>query len=51
MVDEYRLFVYPAVQGRGRRLFPDGVSMPKLTLAEAPKSFPSGITLLRYAAD
>lgn len=22
MVDEYRMFVYPAVQGRGRRFFP-----------------------------
>ncbi len=50
VVDEYRLFVYPAVQGRGRRLFPDGTSIPALTLAEPPKSFPSGITLLRYAA-
>jgi dihydrofolate reductase len=50
LVDEYRLFVYPAVQGRGRRLFPDGVSMSTLTLVEPPKSFPSGITLLRYAA-
>jgi dihydrofolate reductase len=49
VVDEYRLFVYPAVQGRGRRLFPDGVSMATLALVEAPKSFPSGITLLRYA--
>ncbi|WP_123025739.1 dihydrofolate reductase family protein [Mycolicibacterium stellerae] len=49
VVDEYRLFVYPAVQGRGRRLFPDGVSMSTLALAEAPKAFPSGITLLRYA--
>ena len=49
VVDEYRLFVYPAVQGRGRRLFPDGMSMPALTLVEPPKSFPSGITLLRYA--
>ncbi len=49
VVDEYRLFVYPAVQGRGRRLFPDGVSASTLALVEAPKSFPSGITLLRYA--
>jgi dihydrofolate reductase len=50
VVGEYRLFVYPAVQGRGRRLFPDGIAIPKLTLAEPPKSFRSGITLLRYAA-
>ena len=49
MVDEYRLFVYPAVQGRGRRLFPDGMSIPALTLVEPPKSFRSGISLLRYA--
>ncbi len=49
VVDEYRLLIHPAVQGRGRRLFPDGVSMSRLTLTEAPKSFPSGITLLRYA--
>ena len=50
VVDEYRLFVYPTVQGRGRRLFPDGTAIPKLTLVEPPKSFRSGITLLRYAA-
>jgi dihydrofolate reductase len=28
VVDEYRLFVYPTVQGRGRRLFPDGPATP-----------------------
>jgi dihydrofolate reductase len=50
VVDEYRLFVYPTVQGRGRRLFPDGAAIGKLTLVEPPKSFRSGITLLRYAA-
>ena len=50
VVDEYRLFVYPTVQGRGRRLFPDGTAIPKLSRAARPKSFRSGITLLRYAA-
>jgi dihydrofolate reductase len=50
VVDEYRLFIYPTVQGRGRRLFPDGTAIPQLTLVEPPKSFPSGVTLLRYAA-
>jgi dihydrofolate reductase len=49
VVDEYRLFIYPTVQGRGRRLFPDGTAIPRLTLVEPPKSFRSGITLLRYA--
>ncbi|TDV56604.1 dihydrofolate reductase family protein [Actinophytocola oryzae] len=47
LVDEFRLFVYPVVQGRGRRLFPDGFTQPKLTLLEA-KSFRSGITFSRY---
>jgi dihydrofolate reductase len=51
VVDEYRLSVHPVVQGRGRRLFPDGVSMSGLALAEPPKSFSCGIALLRYAAD
>ena len=48
LVDEYRLFCYPTVQGRGRRLFPDGYEIPRLRLVEA-KAFRSGITCSRYA--
>ena len=49
LVDEYRLFIYPAAQGRGRRLFPEGAEQPTLRLVEA-RSFTSGIAFLRYAA-
>jgi dihydrofolate reductase len=48
LVDQYRLFVYPTVQGGGRRLFPDGFACPELRLLEA-KAFRSGITYSRYA--
>ncbi|GGA54862.1 dihydrofolate reductase [Pseudoclavibacter endophyticus] len=47
LVDEYRLFVYPSVQGRGRRLFPDGYVVPRLELLET-KPFRSGVVLTRY---
>jgi len=36
------------VQGRGRRLFPDGFELPELSLLEA-MSFRSGITYSCYA--
>jgi dihydrofolate reductase len=49
LVDQYRLFVYPAVQGRGRRLFPDGFELAALKLLDA-KRFRAGITYSRYAA-
>ncbi len=48
LVDEYRLFVYPVVQGRGRRLFPEGFEAPKLRLLDS-KPFRSGITFASYA--
>ncbi|MFI1226308.1 MULTISPECIES: dihydrofolate reductase family protein [unclassified Streptomyces] len=48
LVDEYRLFGYPAVQGSGRRLFPEGYEIPRLRLLES-RAFRSGITLQRYA--
>ena len=48
LVDELRLFVYPAVQGGGRRLFPDGLAERRLTLT-ASRSFGDGVVLLVYA--
>jgi dihydrofolate reductase len=47
LVDEYRLFTHPAVQGRGRRLFPDGHVIPGLRLLDA-RSFGSGVTYTAY---
>jgi dihydrofolate reductase len=49
LVDEVRLMIYPAVLGRGKRLFPDGLKLG-LVLEES-KQFGSGIMLLRYRTE
>lgn len=49
LVDEYRFFVYPVVQGRGRRLFPDGWEAPTLRTLTS-RTFRSGVSYLAYAA-
>jgi dihydrofolate reductase len=49
LVDEYRLFVYPVVLGRGQRLFEDANGPRPLRLVET-RAFTSGVVLLRYRA-
>ena len=46
LVDEFRLFVFPAIQGRGRRLFPDGYET-RLALVES-RAFSNGVVLTIY---
>ncbi len=46
LVDEYRLFVYPAMQGHGRRLFDDSVRAG-LSLVDS-RTYRSGVVLLAY---
>jgi dihydrofolate reductase len=48
LVDELRLFVYPAVQGRGRGLVDESISVYDLEPLES-RSFRGGVTLLRYS--
>jgi dihydrofolate reductase len=47
LIDEYRLWVFPVVLGKGKRLFENGVPPRGLTLA-ATRSTPSGVLLNTY---
>jgi dihydrofolate reductase len=47
LVDEYRLFVYPVLSGRGRNLMPSGLTAEGLRLTECT-SFRSGVVLQVY---
>lgn len=47
LVDEYRIFVHPAIVGHGRRLFEGNTPRPKLELTES-RSFRAGVVLMTY---
>lgn len=50
LVNEYRLFVYPVVLGRGARLFVEGGPRRDLRLVEV-EQFRSGVVLVTYRPD
>lgn len=49
LIDEHRLWVYPVVLGKGRRLFEDGVERMDLDLVDTAV-VPPGVTVLTYRA-
>lgn len=48
LVDQVNLWTFPVVQGRGRRMFPDGYEIDRLQLVEC-RSFRNGVVLTRYS--
>jgi dihydrofolate reductase len=48
LVDQVNLWVCPVVIGQGKRLFPEGATATRFEQVEQPRSYPSGVMLLRY---
>jgi dihydrofolate reductase len=47
LIDELHLFVYPLTRGSGPRLFPEGGTPGKLSLARSD-SYDNGVVYLAY---
>ena len=47
LVDEFRMFIHPAWQGRGRSFFPDGFDAPRLCRIDA-RTFSGGVLYTAY---
>ena len=48
LIDEYRLFIFPVVLGRGKRLFGDGSVPVGLKLVKS-QAYPTGVIVANYA--
>ncbi|WP_299327248.1 dihydrofolate reductase family protein [Parasphingopyxis sp.] len=47
LIDEFRLWIFPVVLGKGKRLFENGVTLRNLTLAKSAAT-PDGVTMCIY---
>ncbi|OMH31187.1 dihydrofolate reductase family protein [Tersicoccus sp. Bi-70] len=48
LVDEFRIFTFPAIQGRGRRFFPDGHAVDRLRAVDV-RRFGNGVVYTAWA--